>query len=627
MDDRAGFSWRRVAGLFSAHRGRVTLVVVLVLITAVIGVVNPLLIQVVFDDGLFPDEGGPNVPLLVALASLMLGLTLAGGGLGVWQTRITNRLGQDVLRDLRDRVYRHLQSLSLSFYASARTGELQSRISNDVGGVQNAVSSTLSSILSNVVTIGAAVAAMVVLSWQLTLLALATVPLFVVATRVVGRKRREYTSEAQAAIAEMNVLTQETLSVSGFTLARLFGQQKREIERFERANTRIAEVATRQQIIGQAFFTVVGTFLGASPVIVYLIAGFLIDGGVGVSAGTIVAFTTLQTRLFFPVARLLETWVELQSSQAMFERIFEYLDVEPDIVERPDPVTIDRKHARAQLAFENVYFTYPGGDDADVSAALSGISFTAAPGQLVAFVGASGAGKSTILNLVPRLYDPTAGAVSVDGVDLRDLSFASLADLVGLVTQESYLFADTLRSNIAYGRPDADHDEIERAAKAAAIHDRIMEFDDGYETVVGERGFRLSGGERQRITIARVLLHDPRILVLDEATSALDSASERQIQAALGQLLAGRTTLAVAHRLSTIQAADVIHVVDQGRIIESGTHASLLDSGGAYRQLYRDQFGDGQIETHCADGIVYSDGRCAPYSDADARTRTALLRR
>ena len=608
-----------------------TIVLALVLVTSVLGVVNPLLLQIVFDQALFPVDGAIDLPLLVQLSLIMLAVTALIGGFGVWQTQVTNRLGQNVLRDLRDRVYRHLQGLSLSFYAKSRTGELQSRISSDVGGVQTAVTSTLSSILSNVVTLVAAMIAMIVLSWPLALLSAATVPLFVIATRFVGRRRRRYTSEAQVAIAEMNVLTQETLSVSGFTLSRLFGQQQREIRRFEQTNRRLAEVSTRQQVIGQAFFTVVMAFMGASPVIVYLVAGFLIDGGAGLTAGTIVAFTTLQTRLFFPVARLLETWVELQSSQAMFERIFEYLDVEPDVLEPSDPIRLNRAEARGKIHFDDVSFVYPDDDEVDPSgervSALDHVSFTATPGQLVAFVGPSGAGKSTILNLIPRHYDPTAGAVNLDDVDLRQLAHTTLADLVGFVTQESYLFADSLRANIAYGRNDASDAEIEKAARAAAIHDRIMDFDDGYDTVVGERGFRLSGGERQRITIARVLLHDPRVLVLDEATSALDSASERQIQAALGELLSGRTTLAVAHRLSTIQAADVIHVVQAGQIVESGSHEALLGLDGLYRQLYRDQYGDGEIETRCADGVVYRDGGCRPYTETDTSTRTALLRR
>ena len=630
MNDRPDdhFSWGRVASLFRPHRGRVLTVVALVLTTAVLGVVNPLLIQRVFDDGLFPEgASGPDVEVVVSLCIAMLAVTLVSGVAGVWQTIVTNRLGQSVLRDLRNDLYGHLQGLSLSFYASARTGDLQSRITNDVGGVQTAVTSTLSSILSNTVTFISAVVAMLLLSVPLTVLALFTVPLFVIATRAVGRRREALTAQTQAATAAMTVVTQETLSVSGITLAKVFGRQEREVDRFRDANEQLAAVATRQQVIGQSFFTVVQTFLGATPILVYLVAAFMLDGGTGgLTAGTIVAFTTLQSRLFFPVARLLETSVELQSSRALFRRIFTYIDTETDIVERPNARTIRRADTRGEIGFDRVSFHY----DADAEqphAALDDLTFTAAPGQLVAFVGPSGAGKSTVLSLVARLYDPTTGAVLLDGTDLRDLTLASIADVIGFVTQESYLFADTLRANIAYGSPDATDTEIEKAARAAAIHDRIIEFPEGYDTAVGERGFRLSGGERQRIAIARVLLHDPRVLIMDEATSALDTASERRIQAALGELISGRTTLAVAHRLSTIQAADVIHVVDHGRIAESGSHDELLDRDGIYRTLYHEQFGDGAIETTCADGIVMADGDCRPFDTSSYAERAAVLRR
>ena len=612
--DQTEFSWRRVIDLFRVHRGRVARVLALVLVTSLLGIVNPLLIRQVFDDGLFPGGGGgPDIGVLVTLTLVMLGVAAFGGLLSVWQTVETNRLGQRVLRDLRDGLYRHLHRLSLSFYAGTRTGDLQSRISNDVGGVQTAVTTTLSSILANFVTVVSAIVAMTLLSWQLTILAVITVPFFVLATREVGRRRERLTGEAQTATAEMNVITQETLSISGITLAKLFGRQDHEIERFEDVNRRLADVATRQEVVGQSFFTVVQTFLGVSPVLIYLAAGLMINADLGnLTAGTIVAFTTLQARLFFPVARMLEVWVELQSSRAMFRRIFAYLDEEPDVVEQAEPQDLGRDTMDGRLTFDAVGFAYAGGDAEDAPAALDGVSFTARPGQLVAFVGPSGAGKSTILSLVARLYDPTKGSVAIDGVDLRDLSFASLAQSVGLVTQESYLFADTLIANIAHGRPDASAADVEKAARAAAIHDRIVEFPDGYDTTVGERGFRLSGGERQRIAIARVILADPRILVLDEATSALDTASERRIQAALGELIGGRTTVVVAHRLSTIQAADIIHVIDRGRIVESGDHDDLLEADGVYRDLYREQFADGEVETECADGLVMRDGRCVP---------------
>ncbi len=599
------------------------MVVALVLVVSILGIVNPLLIQVVFDRALFP-AGGVDLDMVVWLSVVMLAVTVVGGWLSVVQTVLTNRLGQNVLRDLRNRLYAHLQRLSLGFYTSTRTGELQSRITSDVGGIQTAVTTTISNILFNAITFVSSLAAMAVLSWQLTVLSLGTVPLFVWSTRWVGRRRERHTDEAQVAIADMSAITQETLSVSGITLAKLFGRQDREIERFGIVNERLSAAATAQQVIGQAFFTVVGTFLSALPILVYLAVGLLLDRGAGgLTAGTVVAVTTLQSRLFFPVARLLETTVELQSSRALFRRVFAYLDTEPDMVKAPGAVEMDLERLKGELTFDHVGFSYrsdPGHE------ALHSVTFSAGPGQLVAFVGPSGSGKSTVLSLAARLYDVTAGQVRIDGVDVRDLSQASMARLIGFVTQESYLFAGTLRANLVYGDPDASDADMESACRAAAIHDRILELPDGYDTVVGERGSRLSGGERQRIAIARVLLHDPRLLVLDEATSALDTASERRIQQALGELIASRTTLAVAHRLSTIQAADVIHVVEAGRIVESGDHDTLLDRGHAYARLYREQFGGGLIETTCADGVVFANGQCVLDESLDSTGRRAVLR-
>ena len=620
-ETEGSFTWGRLISLFSPHRFRVLLVIIVVLVSAGLGIVNPLLTQRVFDDALFPGTGSPNVGLLTTLIAIMLSIALLSGVTGVAQTILTNRLGQTVLRDLRDDLYQHLQSLPLSFFAGARTGDLQSRITSDVGGVQTAVTTTLSNILWNGVAFISALIAMIVLSPALTAITLATVPVFLLATRWVGRKREKLAAEAQAATAEMSVVTQETLSVSGITLAKLFGRQHHEIQRFTTANWRLADVTSRQQAIGQGFFTVILVFLGAAPILVFLVAGLLLNGGgSGLTAGTIVAVTTLQNRLFFPVARLLETIVQLQSSRAMFRRIFEYLDTEPEIIEADNPVDLAPDSVEGLVRFDDVTFRYDGTSTA-AAPSLEQFSMDARPGMLVALVGPSGAGKSTVLSLIARLYDPTTGVVSIDGVDLRDLSFASLSDTIGFVTQESYLFAGSLRDNIAYGRPDATLEEVEQAGRAAAIHDRIMEFDEGYDTVVGERGFRLSGGERQRVAIARVLLHDPRVLVLDEATSALDTASERKIQSALGDLVEGRTTLAVAHRLSTIQSADVIHVIDHGQIVESGTHDELVEAGGVYRTLYDEQYGSGTIETHCADGVIMANGEWRSHDVAAAGSR------
>jgi len=586
--DSQTFTWRRVAGLFAAHRARVALIAVVALTTSIVGILNPLLIQAIFDTALF-GEGGVDTDRVVLLGGGMVLVSVLSGSMALYQNLLTNRLGQSVLSELRVAVFEHLHSLSLSFFTSARTGEIQSRISNDVGGIQVAITSTLSQTLSRLVTVLAAAGAMLLLSWQLTLLSMVAMPAFIWATRRVGRRRRELSTQVQEMTAEMNIITSETLSMSGFTLSRLFGRADHEIERFTDTNEELAELAVRRQIVGQSFFTVVGTFMGATPVLVYVAAGIALSSGGDITAGTIVAFTTLQGRMFLPLTRLFESSVQIQSSRALFERIFDYLDLEPDLVEAENPVVLSRGHARGRVEFDGVHFAYQGAEELG-PAVLEGVSFTAERGQMIAFVGASGSGKTTVSNLVPRMYDPTRGSISIDGHPLPDLSFDTLADLIGMVTQESYLFAGTLGENIAYPRPDASQQEIQRAARAAAIHKRILEFPDGYDTLVGERGVRLSGGERQRIAMARVLLHDPPILVLDEATSALDSASERKIQDALAGLVEGRTTIAIAHRLSTIAGADTICVMDQGRIVERGTHAELLAADGEYRKLYDHQF-------------------------------------
>ena len=614
---------RRTIRLFRPYRFQVVSVAVLILVTASIGVINPLLIRTVFDSGLFPSSGGPDLQLLWILAAVMTSIAIANGIMGVIQTYMTNHVGQSVMRDLRDSVYAHLQGMSLGFFTSTRTGEIQSRISNDVGGIQAVVTSTLTDTLSNTVIFLSTLVAMLILSWQLTIVAVATVPFFFALTKYVGKKRRAVTSEAQRSMAEVTAITQETLSVSGIMLAKLFGRQTQEMANFHRHNQELSDLAVRQQMIGHSFFAVVMTFLSISPAFIYLLAGYMMSGSgsPAVTAGTIIAFTTLQSRLYFPVGRLLQVSVELQSSFALFERIYGYLDLKQDIVDSPDASPLDLERVSGGITFDSVRVNYARsyGEPSDENSeqeleeesrlwALDGVSLNIPPGQLAAFVGPSGAGKTTLAYLVPRLYDVTEGSVSIDGTDVKEIRQVDLAAVIGFVTQDSYLFHDTMEKNLLYARPEASRDEMIEAAKAAFIHDRIMEMPEGYDTFVGERGFRLSGGERQRLSIARVILHQPRVLILDEATSALDTTSERYVQSALQPLMRDRTTMVIAHRLSTIIAADVIYVVDRGRIVEHGPHDELLAYGGLYANLYREQFGGGRIEAYCEDGVIFSDG-------------------
>jgi ATP-binding cassette, subfamily B, bacterial len=594
---------RRVVPLFRPYRAKVAAVVGLIVVTSTIGIINPLLIQAVFNKALFV-PGGPNLQLLVILVAIMAVVPIVNGAIGILQVYETTRVGQLVMRDLRDRLYSHLQTLPLAFFTSTKTGEIQSRLANDVGGVQTVVTTTASTILANVVTFVSTIVAMLILSWQLTIVAVITVPVFFWLTKMVGERRRQVARSTQESLAAMSALSEETLSVSGVLLAKVFGNQARDTARYHKENQRLADLEVRQQMIGQGFYAIVQAFLSITPAAVYLVAGLLLANGGGISAGTVVAFTTLQTRLYFPIGQLLQVSVELRSSLALFERVFEYLDVVPDIVDAPDAVDLPAISSGGRVALRGVYFRYPGAP-AD---ALAGVTLKADPGQLVALVGPSGAGKTTISYLIPRLYDVTGGSVQIDGVDVRHARQASLAAAIGFVTQESYLFHDSILANIRYGRAAASMAEVEEAARAAYIHDRIMEFPDGYDTIVGERGYRLSGGEKQRLAIARVLLHDPRILILDEATSALDTASEREVQNALDALMGSRTTIAIAHRLSTIVNADVINVIDAGRVVESGTHRSLLRQGGVYASLYREQFEGGKVQWRCPDGDILTDG-------------------
>ncbi len=611
---------RRIVGLFRPYLAQVLLVAVAIVLTSGLGVVNPLLIRPVFDHALFCGSGCPNLTLLSQLVAVMIAIPIVTSAIGLVQTLYANRVGQRVMEDLRDTLYSHLQRMSLRFFTATRTGEIQSRLANDVGGVQTVVTSTASSIMANVVIVISTVVAMLAISWQLTLLSLCLVPLFAVITRRVGRTRQVVARQAQESKAEMSAITEETLSVSGILLSKVFDRQHDEIERYRRENRRLADLSVREVMVGQAFFAVVQTFFASTPALVYLLAGLTLSFHLSpLTAGSLVAFTTLQTRLFFPVGQMLQVTVEVQTSLALFQRVFEYLDLPVDIVDRDDARAVEPDDVRGHVRLEEVRFRYepgetpPDGEDGDGAEgprrwALDGVTLEVRPGQLAAIVGPSGAGKTTISYLIPRLYDVNEGAVTIDGIDVHDIRIGSLADVVGMVTQESYLFHATILRNLLYARPDATREEVERAATAALIHERIMEFPDGYDTVVGERGYRLSGGEKQRIAIARVILKDPRVLILDEATSALDTRSERLVQSALAPLMERRTTIAIAHRLSTILAADIIYVIDRGRIVEQGRHADLVRLGGLYATLYREQFSSGLVEARCQDGVVLAGG-------------------
>jgi len=613
---------RRVVQAFSPYKFQILLVVIAILLTTVLGLVNPFMIQFIFDDAI----GKRNINLLIIFVSIMLVTPVITGMIGVGQSYLNNVVGQRVMRDFRNKLYAHLQSMSLRFFTSARTGEIQSRLSNDVGGVQGVVTNTATSIVSNISTALSTIIAMALISPLLTLVSLGLLPFFLWITYKVGNVRRTTSKETQKSLASLTSMMQETLSVSGMLLTKTFGRQQFARERFETENQKLTDLEVRQQMIGRWFFMLIGTFFSITPAIVYLIAGWQIIHSplhAGISLGGIVAFTTLQSRLFFPIGQLLTIQVEVQGALALFDRIFEYLDMPIEIQDVPNALHLSSDEVRGEVTFNNVSFTYKRDlpsvltglidkEDSDnghekekrlvspepvafseepvARITLNNVSFDIQPGQLAALVGPSGAGKTTITYLVPRLYDVDSGAVEIDGHNVKDIALASLGELIGVVTQETNLFHASIRENLLYARPDATDEEIVAAAKAAAIHDRIMELDDGYDTTAGERGYKLSGGEKQRIAIARVILKNPRILILDEATSALDTHSERLIQAALEPLMKNRTTLAIAHRLSTILAADVILVVNKGEIVERGTHAELLERGGLYARLYNEQF-------------------------------------
>ena len=591
---------RRIAVFFAPYKAQVSIVTGAILLTSLLGIINPLLLGRLIDDAI-PHRDFFKLNLYVGL---MIVIPIASGLIGVGQAYLNNKVGQSVMQDLRNALYAHLQRLPLRFFTETRTGEIQSRLANDVGGIQSVVTDTAANLTSNVATAISTLVAMVLIYWRLTALSVGVLPFFLYLTFRVGKVRRAVSSETQQSMADLSAATEETLSVSGMLLSKTFGQQAASVVRYQGLNRKLAVLQIRQAMVGRWFFMIIGTIFSITPAFVYYLAGILTinHDPSAPTIGQIVAFTTLQSRLFFPLGALLNVQVEIQGSLALFDRIFEYLDLDPEIVDAPDALTLEPGSVAGAVRFRDVWFRYPS-TQAPASAdrepaadglgggfALEHITFEARPGELVALVGPSGAGKTSTTYLIPRLYDVDRGAVEIDGHDIRRISLASLGETIGFVTQETYLFHASIRDNLRYARPEASDDELVAAASAAAIHERIAELPDGYDTMVGERGYKLSGGEKQRIAIARVLLKDPRILILDEATSALDTVSERLIQAALERLMEGRTTIAIAHRLSTILRADRILVYQRGRIVEQGSHAQLVAQDGLYAQLYREQF-------------------------------------
>jgi ATP-binding cassette subfamily B protein len=567
--------------LFRPYRRRLSALLALIIVSAGIGLISPFLLRDLLDNVL--TKGSHlDTTRLAFLVGGMVAIPIITGAIGVAQTWQSNLIGQQVMHDLRAAVYSHLQRLSLAFFTRTRTGEVQSRIANDIGGVQTVVTTTATSIVSIATTVLATTVAMAVLEWRLTLASFAILPLFVWMTRRVGRVRKAITATKQGSLADISTLVEESLSVSGVLLAKTMGQTGELTGRFTEESRRLADLELRQRMAGRWMMATIQSTFAIMPALMYGIAGLTMSrGGAVISIGTLVAFTTLQTRLLFPIGSLLNVQADLQTSTALFDRVFEYLDLPVEIDERDDSVTLDPATTRGEVEFRRVGFRY----EENGATTLRDISFVAPPGTKVAVVGETGSGKTTLGYLTARLYDVTEGSVTIDGVDVRDLTFDSLRATIGVVSQETYLFHGSVRENLRFARPGASDEELESAARAAQIHHHLASLPEGYDTVVGERGYRFSGGEKQRLAIARAILRDPPVLVLDEATSALDVETERAVQESLERLSAGRTTIAIAHRLSTIRDADLILVLDGGEIIERGSHDELLAIGGRYAAL------------------------------------------
>ena len=578
----------RILRLFRPYRVRLTVVLSMIVFSAGLSMLQPFLLRGVLDQGIFEHK----TTLLTVLVLAMIVIAIVTAAFNVWQTYLSNVVGQHVMHDLRAAVYRRLQRMSLAFFTRTRTGEVQSRIANDIGGLDNVVTTTATTIAQNATTVIAAVVAMCILNWKLAALSFVFVPLFVYLTRRVGKMRRKITTEQQRQLADMSALVAESLSVSGIMLGKTMGRGEDLATRFTGESEGIANLEVRSRMAGRWVMSTIQMTFAIQPAIVYWLAG---QSWIGVlSIGTVVAFTTLQTRLLFPIQSLLGVGADMEDSLALFDRIFEYLDLPVDIVEAEHPVELRPDELLGEVRFENVSFRYmaEGSDEWT----LRDIDLTVPAGTRTAIVGETGAGKTTLGYLVARLYEPQEGRVTIDGVDVRDASLESLAATVGVVSQETYLFHATVRENLRFARPDATDEEIEAAASTARINDLIVSLPDGYDTVVGERGYRFSGGEKQRMAIARTILRNPPVLVLDEATSSLDTQTEAAVQAELERLSEGRTTITIAHRLSTVRDADQIVVLDHGKIAEKGTHEELLERGGLYAALVARDITEERVE-------------------------------